>query len=203
VPPLESRRIRPALKAERVGFEPTVQFPGHGISSAAQSTTLSPLRRNGRVPCPGTGHCTGSTRRVNQIKHLRRSSAGGISGKDSGITFGRNQAGLLSSGTKSWCRSLEGSAGASEELGDSGRGKGQTLEMSRPNLQGVRDFTGDSPGVTMASRRHPAHAVRVTLVRGRRKLMTIFQRGVCQLCLRTRNQFHRLQRLLWCIAKRG
>ena len=44
MPPLEPRRVRPALKAEREGFEPTVQFPGHGISSAAQSTTLSPLR---------------------------------------------------------------------------------------------------------------------------------------------------------------
>jgi hypothetical protein len=30
--------------AERVGFEPTVRFPVHSISSAANSTTLAPLR---------------------------------------------------------------------------------------------------------------------------------------------------------------
>ena len=30
--------------AERVGFEPTVRFPVHCISSAAHSTTLPPLR---------------------------------------------------------------------------------------------------------------------------------------------------------------
>src|SRR6266498_1689340 len=29
--------------AERVGFEPTVRFPVHSISSAANSTTLAPL----------------------------------------------------------------------------------------------------------------------------------------------------------------
>ncbi len=31
--------------AERVGFEPTVRFPVHSISSAANSTTLAPLRK--------------------------------------------------------------------------------------------------------------------------------------------------------------
>src|SRR5438067_13081088 len=30
--------------AERVGFEPTERFPVHSISSAANSTTLAPLR---------------------------------------------------------------------------------------------------------------------------------------------------------------
>jgi hypothetical protein len=30
--------------AERVGFEPTVRFPVHSISSAASSTTPAPLR---------------------------------------------------------------------------------------------------------------------------------------------------------------
>ena len=30
--------------AERVGFEPTERFPAHSISSAANSTTLAPLR---------------------------------------------------------------------------------------------------------------------------------------------------------------
>src|SRR5712691_1958980 len=33
--------------AERVGFEPTERFPVHSISSAANSTTLAPLR--GRI----------------------------------------------------------------------------------------------------------------------------------------------------------
>jgi hypothetical protein len=32
------------LMAERVGFEPTERFPAHSISSAANSTTLAPLR---------------------------------------------------------------------------------------------------------------------------------------------------------------
>jgi hypothetical protein len=32
--------------AERVGFEPTERFPVHSISSAANSTTLAPLREN-------------------------------------------------------------------------------------------------------------------------------------------------------------
>ena len=32
------------LQAEREGFEPSVPVKVHGISSAAQSTTLSPLR---------------------------------------------------------------------------------------------------------------------------------------------------------------
>ena len=36
-------------EAERGGFEPPVQFPGHSISSAAQSAALSPL--------PGIQHC--------------------------------------------------------------------------------------------------------------------------------------------------
>src|SRR5205823_26834 len=31
--------------AERVGFEPTERFPVHSISSAANSTTLAPLRK--------------------------------------------------------------------------------------------------------------------------------------------------------------
>ncbi len=31
--------------AERVGFEPTVRFPIHSISSAASSATPAPLRR--------------------------------------------------------------------------------------------------------------------------------------------------------------
>jgi hypothetical protein len=85
-----------------------------------------------------------------------------------------------------------------------GRGEGQMSGTSAPNLQGLRDFTSDSPGVTMASRRHPAHAVRAKVVRGRRKLMTIFQRGVCQLCLRTRSHPHRLQPPhMSSIAKRG
>ena len=33
--------------AERVGFEPTERFPAHSISSAANSTTLAPLQRQG------------------------------------------------------------------------------------------------------------------------------------------------------------
>ena len=33
------------LLAERVGFEPTERFPVHSISSAANSTTLAPLRK--------------------------------------------------------------------------------------------------------------------------------------------------------------
>ncbi len=33
-----------SLDAERGGFEPPVPFPGHSISSAAQSATLPPLR---------------------------------------------------------------------------------------------------------------------------------------------------------------
>src|SRR5262245_65727038 len=32
------------VMAERVGFEPTVQFPVHSISSAASSATPAPLR---------------------------------------------------------------------------------------------------------------------------------------------------------------
>src|SRR5258708_21962387 len=32
--------------AERVGFEPTERFPAHSISSAANSTTLAPLRKD-------------------------------------------------------------------------------------------------------------------------------------------------------------
>src|SRR5215211_6849252 len=32
--------------AERVGFEPTVRFPVHSISSAASSTTPAPLRND-------------------------------------------------------------------------------------------------------------------------------------------------------------
>ena len=36
--------IAPNQMAERVGFEPTVRFPAHSISSAANSTTLAPLR---------------------------------------------------------------------------------------------------------------------------------------------------------------
>jgi hypothetical protein len=35
----------PSLLAERVGFEPTERFPVHSISSAANSTTLAPLRK--------------------------------------------------------------------------------------------------------------------------------------------------------------
>ena len=35
------------ILAERVGFEPTERFPAHSISSAANSTTLAPLRRQG------------------------------------------------------------------------------------------------------------------------------------------------------------
>src|SRR6266513_2380341 len=34
------------LMAERVGFEPTVQFPVHSISSAASSATPAPLQKN-------------------------------------------------------------------------------------------------------------------------------------------------------------
>jgi hypothetical protein len=34
-----------SMDTERAGFEPAVEFPPHSISSAAQSTTLSPLRR--------------------------------------------------------------------------------------------------------------------------------------------------------------
>ena len=34
--------------AERVGFEPTERFPVHSISSAANSTTLAPLRNQGK-----------------------------------------------------------------------------------------------------------------------------------------------------------
>src|SRR5881394_161611 len=33
------------VMAERVGFEPTERFPAHSISSAANSTTLAPLRK--------------------------------------------------------------------------------------------------------------------------------------------------------------
>jgi hypothetical protein len=33
------------VMAERVGFEPTERFPVHSISSAANSTTLAPLRK--------------------------------------------------------------------------------------------------------------------------------------------------------------
>src|SRR6266498_4650443 len=36
---------RKSFMAERVGFEPTERFPVHSISSAANSTTLAPLRR--------------------------------------------------------------------------------------------------------------------------------------------------------------
>ena len=35
-----------SMDTERAGFEPAVEFPPHSISSAAQSTTLSPLRRH-------------------------------------------------------------------------------------------------------------------------------------------------------------
>src|SRR5207245_9842942 len=34
--------------AERVGFEPTERFPVHSISSAANSTTLAPLPKQGK-----------------------------------------------------------------------------------------------------------------------------------------------------------
>src|SRR4249920_1546605 len=44
--------------AERVGFEPTERFPVHSISSAANSTTLAPLR-NCRLPI---GHYVDVTR---------------------------------------------------------------------------------------------------------------------------------------------
>ena len=37
--------LPPWILAERVGFEPTERFPVHSISSAANSTTLAPLRR--------------------------------------------------------------------------------------------------------------------------------------------------------------
>ena len=37
------------LMAERVGFEPTVQFPVHSISSAASSATPAPLQKNCRL----------------------------------------------------------------------------------------------------------------------------------------------------------
>ena len=40
---------RPERNAEREGFEPSVQFPGHSISSAAQSAALPPLRVNLRI----------------------------------------------------------------------------------------------------------------------------------------------------------
>ena len=48
--------------AERVGFEPTVRFPAHRISSAAHSTTLPPLREGlmrGAARRPGAGRRCG------------------------------------------------------------------------------------------------------------------------------------------------
>ena len=35
--------------AERVGFEPTVEFPLHSLSRRALSTAQTPLRANGTV----------------------------------------------------------------------------------------------------------------------------------------------------------
>ena len=61
------------------------------------------------------------------------------------------------------------------------------------NLQLFRDFTHDCRGVRMTSPRHLAHVLRVTMVRSRRVLVTIFQRGVCLSCQWTRSQPLRLQ----------
>jgi hypothetical protein len=46
-------KIAQKNKTERGGFEPPVRFPAHSISSAAQSTTLSPLLKD--LPNPGKG----------------------------------------------------------------------------------------------------------------------------------------------------
>ncbi len=53
--------------AEGVGFEPTVQLPVHGISSAAPSATRPPLRNKGNltvdIPDPGAPEpCEGASR---------------------------------------------------------------------------------------------------------------------------------------------
>jgi hypothetical protein len=34
-----------ATRAERVGFEPTIQFPVYNLSRVARSATLTPLRK--------------------------------------------------------------------------------------------------------------------------------------------------------------
>src|SRR5216117_3542164 len=61
--------------AEGVGFEPTVQLPVHGISSAAPSATRPPLRNKGNltvdIPDPGAPEpCEGASRC--RIKNWRR-----------------------------------------------------------------------------------------------------------------------------------
>src|ERR1017187_3405710 len=58
--------------AERVGFEPTVEFPQHTLSKRAPSTTRTPLRALGS-PIRLTETC-GRTKAVHRVKVLTANS---------------------------------------------------------------------------------------------------------------------------------